>query len=141
MRKLMKLFRGVPARREPVLRRATGPMTAIEIVGESSHRDHIRGLRRRYGEGDFDIVLVPEPQNPYDGNAVEIYVDGAPVGHLSRETAPAWQPMVTAANAQGFIVTGTGSIWGASSEKPNLGVFAAAPWAGRGPAPRDRFGG
>lgn len=140
MGKLLNLFRSVPAQREPALGRVTGPMIDIEIVGESFHEDYIRALRRRYGQGDFEIVLVPEPENPHDHKAVAIYVDGGPVGHLSREMAPAWQPMVSAANAEGFIVAGVASIWGGSPDKPNLGVFGAAPWAGRSPAPRDRFG-
>ncbi len=139
MGKLLNLFRTVPAQRSPSLRRATGPMIDIEIVGESFHADYIRALRRKHRDSDFEIVLVPEPDNPYDRSAVAIYVDGAPVGHLSREMASAWQPMVAAANAEGFVVAGTASIWGGSPDKPNLGVFGAAPWAGRGPAPRGRF--
>jgi len=114
-------------------------MIDIEIVGESFHADYIRALRRKHRASDFEIVLVPEPDNPYDRSSVAIYVDGAPVGHLSREMAPVWQPMVAAANAEGFVVAGTASIWGGSPDKPNLGVFGTAPWAGRGPAPQGRF--
>lgn len=114
-------------------------MVDIEIVGESFHEDYIRALRRRYRDRDFEIVLVPEPDNPYDRNAVAVHVDGAPVGHLSRKMAPAWQPMVAAANAEGFIVAGTASIWGGSPDKPNLGVFGTATWAGPSPAPPGRF--
>lgn len=139
MGKLVNLFRTVPTQRQPILRRAPGPMIDIEIVGESFHADYIGGLRRRYGDQEFEIVLVPEPENPYDHNAVAIYVDGAAVGHLSREMAPAWQPTVAAANSEGFLVTGTASIWGGSPDKPNLGVFGAAHWPGHGPAPRGRF--
>jgi hypothetical protein len=115
-------------------------MVDIEIVGESFHADYIRALRRRYRDGDFEIVLVPEPENQYDHNAVAIYVDGAPVGHLSRQMATEWQPMVAAATAEGFVICGTATIWGGTPDKPNLGVFGVATWAGPGPAPRGRFG-
>jgi hypothetical protein len=99
-------------------------MVDIEIVGESFHADYIRALRRRYRDRDFEIVLVPEPENPYDPNAVAIYVDGGPVGHLSRQMARAWQNTVMAANAEGFTVAGTASIWGGTPDKPN-------PWGVR----------
>jgi hypothetical protein len=139
MGKLLNLFRSVPAQRQPAMRRATGPMIDIEIVGESFHEDYIRALRRQYRDQDFEIVLVPEPGNPYDANAVAIYVDGRPVGHLSRKMATAWQPMVMAAHAEGFIISGTASIWGGTSDKPNLGVFGSATWPGPRPAPPGRF--
>jgi hypothetical protein len=32
-------------------------------------------------------VLVPEPENPYDCNAIKVLIDGWQVGHLSREDA------------------------------------------------------
>jgi hypothetical protein len=138
MGKLLDLFRSVPPQRPP-MRRATGPMVDVEIVGESFQADHIRGLRKRYHDGEFEIILVPEPNNLYDRNAVAVYVDGGQVGHLSRQMAPAWQPMIAAANAEGFIVAGVASIWGGSSDKPNLGVFGAATWPGPNPAPPGRF--
>ena len=138
MGKLVNRHRTDPAR-QPTSRRATGPMIELEIVGESFHQDHIRALRRRYRDRDFEIVLVAEPENPDDRTAVTIYVDGGPVGHLSRELAADWQPMVMSANAAGFFVAGTASIWGGSADTPHLGVFGAAPWAGRTPAPCGRI--
>jgi hypothetical protein len=100
MGKLLDLFRSVPAPRQPV-HRVSGQMVDVEIVGESFHQDYIRQVRQRYRDGEFEIVLVAEPTNPYDSNAVAVHVDGCIVGHLAREMAPAWQPMVLAAAAEG----------------------------------------
>jgi hypothetical protein len=59
--------------------------------GESFNQDvlwQIAGVRR------FDpvrravvAVLVPEPENPYDPNAIRVDVDGLRIGHLSRADA------------------------------------------------------
>jgi hypothetical protein len=138
MGKLLSLFRGVPAQR--TVRVVQGQLIDIEIVGESFHQDYIRRLRRKYQESEFPIVLVAEPNNPHDRNAVAVHVDGRIVGHLSRQMAPDWQPMVLAAAAEGYVVAGRASIWGGTPDKPNLGVFGSAPWPGPDPAPRDRFG-
>lgn len=138
MGKLLNLFRTVPAQRS--VRRVQDPMIDVEIVGESFHEDYIRRLHRKYGDNQFEIVLVAEPDNRYDRNAVAVYVDGGLVGHLSKAMAPDWQPMVLAAAAEGYVVAGSAAIYGGTPDKPNRGVFGAAAWAGPDPAPRDRFG-
>ena len=63
----------------------------LEVVGESNYQDalwRICGARR----GDrvrhpINGVLVPEPLNPHDANAVAVYVDGHLIGYLDRGTA------------------------------------------------------
>ena len=47
-------------------------------------RDRIRN--------DITAVLVPEPQNPYDVNAIAIRIDDRLVGHLGRAQAAAYLP-------------------------------------------------
>src|SRR6266542_3590930 len=74
----------------------------VEVVGESHHDDafnKITGGRTEEGH-NFDCVaqLVPEPNNPYDTNAIAIYIDGLTVGHLSRQTAIAYQPIARRLN-------------------------------------------
>jgi hypothetical protein len=41
---------------------------------------------------DIYAVLVPEDDNPYDPNAVAIWVHGLKVGHLSRSNARRYRP-------------------------------------------------
>jgi hypothetical protein len=38
-------------------------------------------------------TLVPEPDNPYDPNAVAVYIAGRKVGHLPRPAAQAFAPV------------------------------------------------
>jgi len=69
----------------------------VEVVGESFYQDNLKALVgkhkasgcRVYGTG----VLCPEENNPYDKQAVAVYVKtdedqpGRQVGHLSRQNA------------------------------------------------------
>lgn len=61
------------------------------VVGESRYQhilEEICGGRTAEG-ADFltTATLVPEPDNPYDANAVRVDVDGVAVGYLDRPTA------------------------------------------------------
>jgi hypothetical protein len=73
----------------------TGDET-LEVVGESHYQDalwRIVGGRRadpvRY---ETHAVLMPEPDNQYDANAVKVLVEGELVGYLSREDAAVYHP-------------------------------------------------
>ena len=110
-------------------------MSDIEIVGESFHQDEIRKIAKRVGKAEFSITLRPEPNNPYDENAVAVDVDGVSVGHLAKGMAKDWQSMILSAEAEGFSVVGAATVCGGTDDKPNLGVFGSAPWPGRGAPP------
>lgn len=56
--------------------------------------------------------MRPEPANPYDNNAVVVLAEGQPVVYLARQAAADWQPMILAAEAEGFIVAGNAEIFG-----------------------------
>lgn len=68
------------------------------IVGESFHEADFKKLAAEHGHKtvpDYGIeltetraALVPEPDNPYDSNAVAVWIDDRyPVGHLPRDLA------------------------------------------------------
>lgn len=136
MGKLLDLFKSnIPTQR------VEGRMVDLEIVGESAYQDHIGKVNGRAGGGDFEIVLRPEPRNPYDANAVVVLADGKPVGYLPRKMAAVWQPSILAANANGFVVAGTARVFGGHDGAPNVGVFGSAPWPGPGSPPAGRFAG
>ena len=68
----------------------------LEVVGESNYQDDLWHLA---GGRSVDrircavtAVLVPEPDNPHDSNAVKVLVDRRLVGYLSREDAVAYLP-------------------------------------------------
>jgi hypothetical protein len=63
----------------------------LEVVGELAYQAALwrlcsgaPGDRVRH---DIVAVLVPEPTNPYDANAIAVQIDGQLVGYLSRATA------------------------------------------------------
>ncbi len=70
----------------------------VQVVGSSHHQDllaEIAGGRRRDGvDVGMLAVLVPEPHNPHDANAVAAHLDGRIAGHLARENAAILQPAV-----------------------------------------------
>jgi hypothetical protein len=73
-----------------------GGRANLEVVGES----HYQGALWRLCGGtlgdevlcDIIAVLVPEPTNPYDPNAICVQIDGAVVGYLPRERAREYLP-------------------------------------------------
>ena len=68
----------------------------LEVVGESHYQDTlweivggVRPERVRYGTL---ALLVPDPDNPVDANAIEVLIDGQRVGFLSRQDAIRYRP-------------------------------------------------
>ncbi len=128
---LLNFIRGAAPAPRP--RPVTGPQARLHIVGEAGYQPYIKKLAKRSRR--VQIVLRAEPENPYDHNAVAVLVEGSVVGYLARDLAPQWQPVVLAAESEGFLVTGPAEIWGGSKDKPHLGVFGTAAWPGRGQPP------
>lgn len=60
----------------------------VQVAGESFHEDAIAAVDESRPPGSLlDAVLVPEPDNPHDSNAVAVYINSEHVGFLPRETA------------------------------------------------------
>lgn len=53
---------------------------------------HRRRATKDYVRFDVHAVLVPDADNPYDPNAVEVRIDGILVGYLSRADAANYRP-------------------------------------------------
>lgn len=82
----------------------TAPPTAVllagdetlEVVGESHRQEElwriVGGRREDYVRFDVHAILVPDPDNEFDPNAVEVRIDGTRVGYLSREDAVHYRP-------------------------------------------------
>ena len=70
-------------------------------------------------------LILQEPENPYDANAVAIQVakSGALIGHLSREEAVRFQPHLLRLAAAGLAVTCKGRTVGGDPERPTIGVW------------------
>lgn len=81
-----------PAQRETIV---FGGAEQIEVVGESHYQDQ---LRRIAGDESTRVrltttaTLLAENDNPYDSNAVSVWIAGSKVGHLSRNDAASLRP-------------------------------------------------
>jgi hypothetical protein len=68
----------------------------LEVVGESQYQDAlwriVGGRRSEPVRHEIYALLIPNPGNEYDANAIEVRIDGALVGYLSREDAIAYRP-------------------------------------------------
>ncbi|GAW51490.1 MULTISPECIES: HIRAN domain-containing protein [unclassified Nocardioides] len=78
-----------------------------DIVGESFHEDAFKAIAAEYGQRSlpdygYEIpeavaVIVPDPENAFDPNAVAVWVEGKHlVGHLPRDVAAAYAPKLEA---------------------------------------------
>lgn len=105
----------------------------VDAVGESHYQPALlRACGARHGE-DVQFPcrarLVPEPENPYDANAVAVYVNGARVAHLARAEAARWQPILLPLAERGEVATCEAMIAGHPSRgaTDNLGIFLHLP--------------
>ena len=104
----------------------------LEVVGESHYQENLWrlvGPRRREARVRSDIcaLLVPEDGNPYDANAVAIWIQGLKVGHLSRADARQYRPgLLRLQNHHGQPIALKGVIVGGGLREDGpgrLGVF------------------
>jgi hypothetical protein len=77
----------------------------VWVVAGESHRQEnlaaIAGLKSDQGVWCERVAeLRPEPDNPYDGNAVAVLIDGLPVGYLPRREAATHRRLIDRATAQ-----------------------------------------
>src|SRR5436309_8378826 len=73
-----------------------GGQDDLEVVGELAYQDALWRLSGgTLGERirrQILAVLVPEPTNPYDANAIAVQIDGQVIGYLPRATAQEYLP-------------------------------------------------
>lgn len=95
----------------------------LEVKGESYYQDELGQVVKSEGR-EVAAILAPEPDNPYDPNAIAVWVVGLKVGHLSREDAAIYQPAITRLmKDEGQPIAVTGRIFGGGPDKPSLGVW------------------
>jgi hypothetical protein len=78
----------------------------LEVHGESHHRAEIEAAVGRRPEGHQDIVdamLVLEPDNQWDPNAIAVQVAGRTCGYVPKLDAKRYRPVMEWARAQGFV--------------------------------------
>jgi hypothetical protein len=109
-----------------------GGSVSLEVVGESHYQDNLWQLvggadRSERVRVKITAVLAAEPDNPYDANAVAVWIDGLKVGHLSREDARLYRAGLLALQEEhGVPVALAGVIAGRATRDGGhgqLGVF------------------
>lgn len=72
---------------------------AIDVVGESHYQEALETICGGKAEDAADracwAFLQPEPDNPFDRNAVAVFINGLKVGYLSRDLAPNMSAVTT----------------------------------------------
>lgn len=109
---------------------------AYEVVGESRYQDGIRRVLREYDAdldpSHFSVMLIPEPLNPVNRNAVRVdlfYNEAVEkCGYLPRERAYQWHGLLLRNADQGFVTVMTAKVFGGTPQKPLYGV-----WLGQQP--------
>ena len=121
-----------PAKSRPSAARAVnlgdGVGFEMGIVGESYYGLEIKriaGDRLKRGEEVvFTASLVRDPENQYDANAVAVIGSfGKQIGHLSRDYAVEYQPLLQRLEAQGLTATCSAKMFGGTERKPSIGVW------------------
>lgn len=111
----------------------------FEVVGEASYQD---ALEQICGGRDFysaqhqcQALLIPEPNNPHDPNAVQVIVDRKLVAYLAREHAVEYHQHIgmNASSCDAKIVGG----WDDGETIGHFGIKLKIKWPPK-PAPKRR---
>ena len=98
------------------------------VVGESYYQDALRATRPGCtigpdGRPAFTAALLPEPDNPYDPNAIAVYSPKGKVGHLSRDHALDYRELFAEVTLRGYDGGACPAcLVGGEPEKPSFGV-------------------
>ncbi|MFF5295272.1 HIRAN domain-containing protein [Paractinoplanes globisporus] len=89
---------------------------SVDVVGESHYQQSIRTLFDADLKGDgaeltTTVQLVPDPKNKFDRNAVGVWVGPRQLGHLSRDEAVRYAPILSGLVAQGWAPQVSARVW------------------------------
>jgi hypothetical protein len=99
----------------------------VAVVGESHRQDALRRTERisqMVGEErTFRAVLVPEPTNPHDRNAVMVFSEHGHLGYLPRDVAAEYRRLFVEIRKSGYQAGACeGILTGGTRDKPFFGV-------------------
>ena len=92
-------------------------------VGESHYQDALHYLRQfATPEGRLPALLVREPHNQYDPNAVAVVVYGRLVGYLNRDDAAEMSDLLDELAEHEQFLAVPACYQGGTPDKPNIGI-------------------
>lgn len=75
-----------------------------EVIGESHYQKHLKSIAGKHGKDSANreviALLLPEPKNPYDKNAIRVFIEENLVGYLAKENAKLFLSRLEAINLQ-----------------------------------------
>jgi hypothetical protein len=80
----------------------------VHVVGVTHYVDAVRAAEG----GPAVFVLVPEPTNPYDSNAIAVYVNGRQIGHVPSAMSGLYGPVLKHFADQGIQLQWNGETGG-----------------------------
>lgn len=98
------------------------------VVGESHYQEALGATSHTCTVGDegrptFQAMLLPEPENPYDGNAIAVFSPQGKVGYLSRDTAIEYRRLFAEVMRLGYHGGACDAyLTGGTADKPSFGV-------------------
>lgn len=106
----------------------------LSVVGESNYQEALAQVSGAPADGEHRFectaVLVLEPDNPHDPNAVMVQVEGRCVGYLSRHNARRFGPRVAKMVEDGQPCICSAFIGRRDDGNPNLGISLRIPYDG-----------
>jgi hypothetical protein len=94
----------------------------FNIVGESHYQGRLRNLSM--SGRSFTAVLMPEPTNAFDPNAIRVVAEGADtIGYLSKEDAVHYAPVFELLARHNRVGTCRAQLTGGVGEKRSFGVL------------------
>ena len=97
------------------------------VHGESHYQPALHETAKHATEEDgtrvFQAILVAEPDNEFDSNAIAVYSEAGKLGYIPRDDAPDYRPVFEEIARQGCQAgVCTGRLVGGTPGKPSFGV-------------------
>jgi hypothetical protein len=98
------------------------------VAGESFYGEEIaKTLPTCWGDDEddrvFRAILVPEPNNEFDANAIGVWSSLGQLGHLPREDAALYRPLFDEIRQRGYDGGVCEAVMrGGTQDKPNIGI-------------------
>ena len=107
----------------------------VDIVGESHYVDALKrakqGAEKDGSKNVVTTVLVREPDNKFDKNAIQVCAvvneEMDLIGYLSRKRAMDYREVVDLWQIKGYCVRCKAALFGGEGRKVNIGVWLALP--------------
>ena len=98
--------------KQPTVQTESQPFSRINVAGHYYHKDQIEDILTlnpklpkgtkgsegdivyRYAYFEKPCLLVPEPDNPADSNAIKVECDGKTIGYVSKEDTSSIHPLI-----------------------------------------------